>query len=311
MRRIDGGRYAAAGRVACRWSGVMALLGSLGAAAGCHSTWRPPLEGVQAATATMTVVLAERVAPPGASYTYRRTFPERRDLPADEYDVRFTRSQRAEGRLASSDVDSLEGHLLPGGPEPAEYSFPWPEKEDPVAAGFFLAFDPPLINCPRFMQGGIPFVCGSKVRCHGAKGRHIYNGKARRTFVFEGYETVVIDDVPHTDCVRLRVDTLIEFPWVARVEATEYVWLAPHVGEVERLRRLRGFMLLTYFECVERYELVRMELPRQPEEGAARDGQALDAWRRCAVYLRPALPAPRLQGLLVDLVAEERAESAK
>jgi len=104
MTRIRGGLCKPRGGQWLARSCAFAVSAGLSILAGCASTWRPPLEGVQAATASMTVVLGQRAAPAGALYTYRRTFPGRRDLPADEYDVRFSATQRGEGRLASCHV---------------------------------------------------------------------------------------------------------------------------------------------------------------------------------------------------------------
>jgi len=142
---------------------------------------------------------------------------------------------------------------------------------------------------PRSVQGGQPYVCRTAVRCHGGKGRHIYSGQASRTIVFEGYEEVKIGDVPYTDCVRLRIETQLDLPWVASVGTTEYVWLAPRIGEVQRVRRWKGFMLLTYFEGVARYELMRMALPPPEGAGAVTDGETLQG-----VAAVRGVPAPRV-----------------
>ena len=268
--------------------------------AGCETAWRPPLAGVQVASASITADLSGRMPPPGARLTYRRTSLLNPKAAPEQYVVQVTCTGWGEGKLTQQSRGPLASHVEREGAQGPAQQFPWPHPWGASAVGFFLEFDPPLVSWPRVVEGGSARKCESRFKCYGARGQYSYRGSATRAIELEGYETVSIDGVNYNDCVRLCTETRFCIPWIAYVDLTEYSWLAPGIGEVKRLQCWTGLALLVYFKDIVQYELVSVEHPaEQPAERSA-ERRAPVRWSRCAVYLDPALPTPQLQGLAVE-----------
>ena len=270
------------------------------AGAGCETAWRPPLAGVQVATASITADLFGRMPLPGARLTYRRTSLMAPEAEPEQYVVQVTGTGRGEGELTQQSGGPLASHVEREGAQGAAQQFPWPHPWGASAVGFFLEFDPPLVTWPRIVEGGRAHECESRFRCFGARGQYLYRGSATRVIELEGYETVSIDGVKYNDCVRLCTETRFRIPWIAHVDLTEYSWLAPGIGEVKRLRCWTGFALLVYFKDIVQYELVSVEHPAEQPTRPVPQRRVPVRWSRCAVYLDPALPNPQLQGLAVE-----------
>ena len=276
------------------------------AAAGCSPAWRPPMEAVQPPPARQRLDLAH-YAPgdPGVLRTYHRRSPDSPSAPPEAYRRRHLGPFRAEGAMAAKPTDTLADYLGPDALKAADRWKLWPDDPDRKGAAFFLEFDPPLVYLPGSIQAGRESSQQVRLRYYNRDGICTRRGTVRRSFEFEGFETVTAGGVRYADCARLHTRTRIRVDWGPRVDTTEYIWLAPGVGEVRRVQQFSGLAYLVYFTEVQTFELADGSPWAAGAVGARLPSG--EVWARCAVYLDRLLPHPRLGGLAVELAPESAA----
>ncbi|MCP4250783.1 MAG: hypothetical protein GY778_27410 [bacterium] len=279
---------------------AMCLLPVAVLATGCNGSWRPSLEAVvppeKHPTFDLRPYLAAIVDQP---MIYERQSLSHPDDPPSLFRRQPQATALTLGSLAGRPVHPVTDYLEPTDRARCRRGSLWPEDPDNRGAAFFLEFDPPLTQIP----GTIALVDGynqrSRLRCYNRDAELIREGTVTRSVVFEGLESVANGNVVYPACARLRAVTKYRLPWGPRVNTTEYLWLAPGVGEVRRIERISGLAWLAYFQDVQQYELVD---PRPVASMPA--SHALDeppAWSRCAVFLDRLPPHPRLGGAVIDL----------
>ena len=279
----------------------------LGVLAGCAGPWRPPIDTVQREDLPGAVALAD-YAPdrPGWRWVYRRT---RDDREPTEFVRRFTDHTYVEGALVGRVFKPLATYLVaPDGP--ASTTQPGPKPAPPQRRGraplrgefgVIVTFDPPLTPLPAELTLDEPAVVRADLKCYDEYGRHRYDGKAKRTVALEGLEDVHIDEAEFKACLRLRIKTQMLLRWGPAVDLVQYLWLARGVGEVRRVERVTGWVLLLPFSATERFELISYDrpdvgstLPDAPRPGYRR-------WAAMAAEFAQSLPSPELNGIRIEL----------
>ncbi len=290
-----------------RYRLVMALVWGVGGlSGGCAPVWRPSMERVQPAVAQTAIDLTAYVRRAGrVPRTYLRHNLGDPQEPPVRYARRSQDGMLTEGLLADKRVTTVAAYLqhTPGARH--RRGSLWPEDPDNKGAAFFLEFDPPLIRLPASIDadGGVSQVC--RLRYYNRDAVEVRGGTVTREITFEGFETVEAGGIEYPGCPRLRIDTRFRIHWGPLVDTSEYVWLAPGVGEVRRVERLSGLAWLAYFTGLHVYELIDEPLVTAAAAPSVRSAAAalppVEAWSRCAVYLDQVLPHPRLGGLAVEL----------
>jgi len=269
------------------------------------------MDAVQPAAAHAVIDLTRYLARPGdATRVFLRQNPGDSAEAPVRYERRAPNGTFTEGLMAEREVDSVAALLEPTLRARQRRGSLWPEDPNGEGAAFFLEFDPPLIRLPASIDanGGVAQRCELRVFNRDAvEGR---GGTVSREIAFEGFEVVEAGGHEYADCVRLKIDTRFRIRWGPQVSATEYVWLAPHVGEVRRVERFSGLAWFVYFTGLQVYDLVDGPAPVTPETQPVRLAAAgalpIQAWSRCAVYLDRVLPRPRVGGLAVELAPPDQ-----
>lgn len=281
----------------CFFTPVVALVTAAGAA-GCAPAWTPPIQPAPGtATPRYVHLSAYGVGADTPTRVYARHDLIRPDDPPETYRRQGNRYRQVEGTL----IGRTEGPLcryVPAdgaGPAPPPH-LSWPPST-PGGSAFFLKIDPPLPHLPCIVDVRHPITRRSTVHLFNWCGRHLFEGTMERTVRFAGFEPAgSIEHVP-AECLRLKIQSRIRLSWGPRVDVTEFVWLAPRLGEVRRVELLRGWAWFLPFNSAWQYDLVE-------SQGAgptvARTRTAQPRWSIVAVHLEKSLPHPRLGGLAVE-----------
>jgi hypothetical protein len=264
--------------------------------AGCAPTWIPP-EPPQ--TAAMPQVLRVRdfgCAEPAAPRLYLRRDLKRPDAPPELYESATDHDKHIEGSLIGRSAGSLDRYIHDERDDPSAVHLAWPQSS-PNGAGFFLALDPPLPRLPEFVDTREPTVSTCSVRLYNWRGKHLFRGMLERTVRYLGFAPAgTIANLP-VECLRLEVRSRIRLHWGPTVNITEYLWLAPRLGEVRRIERLQGWAWFLPFDTAWQYDLVDPHRTDQlPRPGAA----AHPLWSLIAIHLDRALPHPRVGGIMAE-----------
>lgn len=126
-------------------------------------------------------------------------------------------------------------------------------------------------------------------------------GTLERCSEIEGLEDVDCPAGRFPGCVRVRVDLLVRFPWVAYIDLTTYLWLSAEVGEVRRVQRLSGWFLIFPFASADEYRLLSYTPPGNSTSAAALPPPL---WKTGAVLLEGDYPGIRIGGMVIDLDSE-------
>ena len=278
----------------CVWTGL---------AGGCLPRWQPSLDRVQPAVPHTAIDLTRYLGPAGGPpRVYLRRDPVNPQEPPTPYERRPLNGALTEGLLADRQVDRVAAYLEPTPRARQRRGTLWPEDPDHKSAAFFLEFEPPLVRLPASIDanGGLSQRC--RLRYYNRDAVEGRGGTVARDIVFEGFETVQVGGGEYPACVRLRINTRYRIHWGPWLDSTEYLWLAPDVGEVLRVELFSGLALFAYFTGLHVYELTDGTPPEtQPTRLVHAAPPPVEAWARCAVFLDRVLPHPRLGGLAVEL----------
>ncbi|UCG15352.1 MAG: hypothetical protein JSV19_08630 [Phycisphaerales bacterium] len=265
---------------------------------GCAPAGSPPTRLVHLAGPPHTIDLSpyqSRPSPQPRVYArHDRKHPD--TVPAD-YVRMISEARQIEGSLVGRVAQSVGRYLSPPEGGGAADRFPWPQS-GPGGAAFFLQLTPPLPQYPVVIDAHQPIELRADVRLYDYQGRRRLGGTLQRTVTFQGYETLEADANTLPDCMRLQIVTRLRFFWGPRVDVTESVWLAPGIGEVRRIERLRGWAWLFPFDEVRQYDLISAGAVKA--QLAAHSAEPARRWSVIAVHLDRCLPHPRLGGLAVE-----------
>ena len=267
-------------------------------AGGCAPAWRPSLVNVEPAPTPIVIHLGDYQSTGGSPAIYLRQSLTSPDTPPQRYKRCPSSSTLTEGLLAGKNVDTVSQYLESTARARQRRGTLWPYDQRPASAAFFLEFDPPLVYLPPRLDTNEPWAQQCELHYYNRDAIEVRQGTATREAVFEGFEDVSADDVHYADCVRLRVTTRYRLDWGPRVDTTEYIWLAPGLGEVRRIEHVSGLAWPVYFS--EAYSYERVNEPTAPARLVGKRLPLPLAWSRCAVFLDRLLPHPRLGGLAVE-----------
>ena len=270
--------------------------------AGCQGPWRPP--------AVSDDEQSREVAHAPADYLKNdlvgQWVYERRDLIGQDaepalYSREVRNGRLAEGVFMGRSILPLEDYLQTGNPDGGRPAPPLEENEWAV----FFELDPPLDPFPSELPKGQGQVTETVLRYYNRAGHLQGRGTLRRTAVFEGFEDIQTQAGFFENCLRMRVDLRIHFPWIMSMDWTTYRWLSIEAGEVRRIERYSGMFFVLYFRSAYEYLLVSSDVARAPEA----ESPLPRFWEYGLYGLERGLPRPRLSGLVVDSVAAHRPSS--
>ena len=286
-------------------------------AGGCAEPWRPPLDTVRREDLPASFrVGAYFPDGPGGRWVYRRT---RDGHDAGTYVRKFGDRIYVEGGLVGRAFQPLRGYLedetqeaasssarhASGGRRPRRQRAPLRGE-----LGVILEFDPPLPPLPPEMKMNGAVKAKSELVCYDEHGRRLYRGTIARSVLLEGLEDVHTGEVDYPACLRLQIKTRVDLHWGPVIDLVQYVWLARGVGEVRRVERVTGWVLLLPFSATEAFELVAFE---PPASGTTRPGPphpALRPWAQLASEFVQTLPRPHIGGMRIELADREQTVSA-
>lgn len=227
-------------------------------------------------------------ASPAAGQSYRRV---------------ATDAGRAEGSLRSFQGKSLSDFLDPHSDRPGRPRAPWPTSPTRNAAGFFVEFEPSLVEWPDHIAMGVSYTSAARLEAFDGAGIPFVTGSARRSVWLVGRESVEVDGKQYSSCLRLGSATHLRFGWWASVRIDEAVWFARSVGVVRRKQAIRGTALFLFpFASTYVYDL-------QYDWSTVAEPSPIDQitsiewltnWKRLAIHLDRIFPRPRVGGLAVE-----------
>ncbi|MEP0844060.1 MAG: hypothetical protein HRF43_15265 [Phycisphaerae bacterium] len=293
---------ATGGRVAL---GLLSLLGY--SAAGCFRPAPPQLNLAPPAPATEKLNLVPYLqAVRAGEWLYERT--ELRDGEESRrvyYQRRVTAERVIEGILVGRDLPPLERYLQrpaapaaePGDNEPIESPPPLPGRENPQ----FLELVEPMEPIPLELAEMNPLETTTQVRHYNRRGRLASTGTLTRRIEIEGTQDVECPAGRFADCLRLRVELRLEFPFGLTLDWNSYIWLSPEAGEVRRIEELSGVYWIFGFGSAHEFRLVAYHR----DVAATRTDSAWVSpkWSRGLLTLDRGLPRPRMSGMVFDFAS--------
>lgn len=282
---------------------------------GCVGQWRPSNEHVSQPQQTRSVARLEsclRANRLGRWVYERMELPERQGRPVRMHVRRIDVERLSEGVLDDRPFLKLDEYLElkpaaaaqsphePPATQPAggDGTTP-PRPRAPLAGGTCIFFRlaeaadpmPPELESEKTITSETPVVY------YDYRGVPQAKGTLSRCSELEGFEDVDCPAGRFEGCARLRVDLKVYFPWVAIVDLTTYLWLAPEVGEVRRVQRLSGWFLVFPFASADEYRLVSFTPTAATTRMVSCPAQM---WKTGVVLLEGDYPGIRIGGMVID-----------
>ncbi len=224
--------------------------------------------------------------------------PWSEDCSSKAYTREITTDRITEGELLSFSFEPLYRYLR---------KVPDSETEDdsrevlstpPMKAAGFIYFEleEPLEVIPRDLTWGEVSEAESPIAYYDYWGKLSARGTLLRRVALDGRETITVPAGTFEECLRVRLDLEIRFPWVLSATWASTLWLHPEMGEVRRVHRLSGWFLILWFAAGHEYVL------QEAESGhviAGRDELA-PRWKTGGVYFDRIAPRPVIGGMIVD-----------
>lgn len=262
----------------------------------CHPAWRPTTEHLQQAKPQSVINLTHYgLYQTNIDLRYSVTNHPHAADPVDQH-IRLRKNQSQTGILIDRTNDDLTRYLAPPEGHPPQ-SMNWPEKNAETAV--FLSFDPPLPLAPETIHADQPAHYESTVWLFNRHGYPVAKGHVTRTTALEGFETITTTIDTYPDAARLLITTDFKFPWGTQFTITDYHWLAHDIGEVSRIRNIKGSLFFIGFTQTQKRQLLTIT----PKPNHTLKGP--NAWQRTAITLNKFLPNPNLTGLVIDLTEHQ------
>ncbi|GMU20179.1 MAG: hypothetical protein AMXMBFR13_02780 [Phycisphaerae bacterium] len=285
-------------------------LGALVAGAGCVARYEPPkIEQPETAPAGSVLEAGPYLrATRLGRWVYERVeLRDEKRIEAGRY-VRQYRSERMlEGLLEARPPAPLAEYLhhedSGGGPEPQPRR-PLPIFRHETLIPFEIT--EPMPSIPAELTSQHPIISSTPLHYYNRRGHRAATGTLTRRAEIEGTQDVDCPAGRFADCLRVRVDLEIRFPWGPTIDWTTRLWLSKEVGEVRRVQEFTGWMLIFFFGSAHEYLLVEHEsaglaaVSTQPADLAP-------AWGRGLVTMDRGFPHPQISGLAVDFAATQPA----
>jgi len=278
---------------------LLAIVGIFILTEGCSQAWRPSMESVREVPPVAVIDLADYLPEVPHSRVYLRSDLRHTEEAVTSYERHVERMRRRDGVFSGLELGDLTRYFVQSEDEEPERYFKWPVPQTGRWLGFFMEFDPPLVYMPATVRRDAQTQCRSSIRLFDFWGHRLRPGTVERIVRVEGFESIVADKVSYPECLRLVAETRVRIPWSARVNLTEYLWLARGIGEVRRVERLGVLVFpFVYFHEAFAYELAAEQ---ESAVGATHSRPSRGpAWARLAILLDRFLPRLRVGGVLVE-----------
>lgn len=273
---------------------------------GCGEAWRPPNvqkdpPRLQTQPTLVECLQADRL---GRRVYERRDYPLRKDPSTSEYPRLHCPDRIQEGMLADRSYLPLDRYLQ----DPDDRSSD--EQRPRLSFGrlmtIFFELAEPLPTMPPELELNNPIRSSTSIRYFDHRGRSSMLGTVTREAEIEGYETVESPAGHFENCLRVRVDLKVHFPWTLVADLKHVVWLSPQVGEVRRLQNMRGWFLIFWFGSTQEYRLVSYSDHPETGESDQVSADVAPEWKRGLVVFDRGYPSLRIGGMVVDLAEESR-----
>lgn len=275
---------------------------------GCYTPPKPPPATTvpdQQATATSPVDLRPYLtAGRAGTWVYRRRdLREGSDRPEVQYVRRITPERLIEGDATWQIYRTVESRLPTAGRDQIRQLVDPGGSRGSFVLRFALVEPMPLI--PPDLELFEPSVGTTRLLYTDLKGQPQGHGMLSRTVTVEGFEDVECPAGHFENCLRLRVELVLEVGWGLTINWTMYLWLSPAVGDVRRVQQLSGWLLIFPFGSSFEYELASYApapttLPADP---------SMPLWRDGIIAFDRGVPHPSMGALLVYFTEERGVET--
>ncbi len=267
---------------------------------GCGGKWHPPNRTETASPQSRpTLVECLRVDGQGRRIYERRDYPVRKGASTSVYARDYHRDRIQEGMLVDRALLPLDRYLRNVTTQPAT------EKRPKLSFGRFMTIffevTDPLPTMPLDLDLKQPIQSTTSIRYFDYLGRPAMWGTVTREAEIEGYEDVECPAGRFEDCLRVRVDLKVHFPWTMMADLKHYVWLSPRVGEVRRLQSLTGWFLIFLFGSTQEYRLMSYSSSSATGQAELSPAAIAPGWKRGLVVFDRGYPYVRIGGMVVDL----------
>jgi hypothetical protein len=267
---------------------------------GCTGTWRSDKRNVDSSQP----VPAERLAHClqanriGRWIYHRYEYPINKDESPQQYVRIRTGDRMVEGLLVGKEIPSLHG-LLEAQATRAES-----KSKPPLSFGkkmtIYWEVEQALPTIPPSLGQEKRAVAETTLRYYDYLGRLGAQGTVTRGAVLEGMEDITCPAGTFKDCLRVRVEIDVRFPWIFQSDLTTIAWLSPEVGEVRRIQHLTGWFLIFWFGSAQEYELISGFPAIQQEANVPLTEIEPVNWKTGLMVFDRGYPHVRIGGMLVD-----------
>ncbi len=281
---------------------------------GCAARFRTPARHVSAApsTAASRPPAWTLSAPRNGEWVYERIdmLQDPPDLPV--FYPRQTRTTREiQSALIGVPLLPIESYLRRPGMTPEEQNA-LPKLPMRARAIAMIEIEAPMPFYPAELPVDRPALATSPIGGFNRAGYRVAYGLLEREVFAEGIEDVTCPAGVFRDCKRIRVALRFRFEWGPTIDATEYLWLADGLGEVQRIEHIVGWFVLIPVESAYRYSLVSftpaVEATSAASPPAAPAPEGPKAWSRVLVTFDRVFPQPSVSGMYVELVRDGAVE---
>ncbi|NLX14833.1 MAG: hypothetical protein GXY44_14450 [Phycisphaerales bacterium] len=268
---------------------------------GCTGTWRPPTVQPETPATQSSPTLAEclRSDRLGRRVYERRDLTGRKDATPSAYARCYRHDRIQEGILAERSFLPLDRYLVSTSAQPSEAARP--RLSFGRLMTIYFEVTDPLATMPLELESNQPIRSSTSIRYFDYLGRPSMLGTVTREAEIEGYEDVESPAGSFANCLRVRVDLKVTFPWTMVADLKHFVWLSPQVGEVRRVQNMTGWFLIFWFGSTQEYRLTEYTKPPVADPVDPAQADLAPKWKRGLVVFDRGYPSVRIGGMVIDL----------
>lgn len=294
-------------RVYPGWSHLALLASGLLLSSGCLRPAPPQLDLEQLRPPAEKLDLSAyiRAARFGEWVYERRELPLREESEPSRVVRRVTAERYSEGNLVGRGLPPLERYLQKPPPEgDSETAEDIPREPPPHLSSrenpYLLELVEPMEPVPLELAKHNPLMSASELRYYGRRGRLEMTGTLTRRVELEGVQDVDCPAGHFVNCLRIKLEMHIEFPFGPSIDWNSYSWLSAEAGEVRRIEEFSGLFWIFGFGSAHEFRLVSYNL----QAVETRPVELSPRWARGLITLDRGIPRPRISGLIFDFENE-------